>query len=272
MFKVISTVISTAISFVICLTAACPGHAADGNGDQEFKGNTGNKQNKKSTGTTDTTGFAVEHLKAASGVTYQIFPQGNFVFEFCITRPSTTDSDIVLCIPAAFTRHDNKIDGVFISNGVIGNASAINHELGGAMVIENGQCKLLATNKATTLSAAFLESVQKAKGSLFQQFLIVHNGSPATFRDQSKFQRRAIGLTKQGTFKIFESDKAITFSTFNNDLAALGVSEALYFDMGAWDEGWYRAATTGRTITIGQDRSRTDRQSNWLVLKKVKKT
>ena len=157
MFKVIST----AISFVICLAAACPVQAADGYSVKEFKGNTGNKQNKKSTGTTDTTGFAVEHLKAASGVTYQIFPQGNFVFEFCTTRPSTADKDIVLCIPAAFTRHDNKIDGVFISNGVIGNASAINHELGGAMVIENGQCKLLATNKATTLSAAFLESVQR---------------------------------------------------------------------------------------------------------------
>ncbi len=271
MFKVIST----AISFVICLTAACPVQAAYGNGDKKFKGNTENTRNKGFTDTTKstgTTGIAVEHVKAASGVIYQQFPQDKFVFEFYTTRPSKADKDVMFCIPAAFTRHDNKIDGVFISNGVIGNASAINHELGGAMVIENGQCKLLATNKATTLSPAFLESVQKAKGSLFQQFLIVHKGSPAIFRDQSKFQRRAVALTKQGNFKIFESDKAITFSTFNNDLAALGVSEALYFDMGAWDEGWYRDATTGRIITIGLDRSRTDRQSNWLVLKKVKST
>jgi hypothetical protein len=266
MFKLIST----AISFVICLTAAGPMQAAYGKGDQEFKGNKEKKESAETTKTTGTTGIAVELVKAASGVIYQLFPQGKFVFEFCTTRPSTADKDVVLCIPAAFTRHDNKIDGVFISNGVIGNASAINHELGGAMVIEKGHCKLLATNKATTLSPAFLEAVQKAKGSLFQQFLIVHKGSPAVFRDQSKFQRRAIALTKQGTFKIFESDKAITFSTFNNDLAALGVGEALYFDMGAWDEGWYRDATTGRIIIIGLDRSRTDRQSNWLVLKQVK--
>lgn len=265
MFKVIST----AISFVICLTAACPAQAANGGSDKELKVNTGNKESR---GTKETAGIAFESVKAASGVIYQLFPQGKFVFEFCTTRPSTADKDVMLCIPAAFTRHDNKIDGVFISSGVIGNAGAINHELGGAMVIENGQCKLLATNKATTLTPTFLESVQKAKGSLFQQFLIVHNGSAATFRDQSKFQRRAIALTKQGTFKIFESDKPIAFSTFNNDLAALGVSEALYFDMGAWDEGWYRHATTGRTITIGLDRSHTDRQSNWLVLKKVKNT
>jgi len=266
MFKVIST----AISFVICLTAAGSVQAAYGNSDNEFKGNKEKKESTGTTKTTGTTGITVECVKAASGVIYQLFPQGKFVFEFCTTRPSTADKDVVLCIPAAFTRHDSKIDGVFISNGVIGNASAINHELGGAMAIEKGHCKLLATNKATTLSPAFLEAVQKAKGSLFQQFLIVHKGSPAVFRDQSKFQRRAIALTKQGTFKIFESDKAITFSTFNNDLAALGVGEALYFDMGAWDEGWYRDATTGRIIIIGLDRSRTDRQSNWLVLKQVR--
>lgn len=266
MFKVIST----AISFVICLTAASPGQAADGCSDQELKANQGNKDSTDTTKTTRTTGITVEHVKAASGVIYQLFPQGKFIFEFCTMRPTATDKDVILCIPAAFTRHDNKIDGVFTSNGLIGNANAINHDLGGAMVIRNGQCKLLATNKATTLTPTFLESVQKAKGSLFQQFLIVHNGNPAVFRDQSKFQRRAIALTKQGTFKIFESDKAITFGTFNNDLAALGVSEALYFDMGTWDEGWYRDATTGKTITIGLDRSHTDRQSNWLVLKKVK--
>lgn len=48
-------------------------------------------------------------------------------------RPATSDSNIVLCIPAAFTRHDNNIDGVFIVSGSIGNATAINRELGGAM-------------------------------------------------------------------------------------------------------------------------------------------
>ena len=241
-----SNLVHTAISLVVYLASACPVFAADSKG------------------------IAVERVKAASGVIYQLFPQEKFAFDFRTTRPSTADNDIVFCIPAAFTRQDNKIDGVFISNGVIGNGNATNHELGGAMVIEDGQVKLLATNKGATLTQQFLESVQKARGSLFQQFLLVHNGNPAIFRDQSNFQRRAIGLTKQGTFKIFESDKAITFSTLNNDLATLGVTEALYFDMGAWDEGWYRHATTGKTITIGLDRSKTHRQSNWLVLKKVK--
>lgn len=257
MFKAINTT----IILVLCLASISPAHAVDANSN---KGNTNNKSNES------IAGIAPTSVKAASGVVYQLFPQEKFALDFRTKRPSKADSDIVFCIPAAFTGHDNKIDGVFICNGAIGNGNRINHELGGAMVIENGQGKLLATNKGATLTQQFLESVQKSKNSLFQQFLIVHNGNPAVFRDQSKFQRRAIGLTKQGTFKIFESDKAITFSTFNADLAALEVKEALYFDMGAWDEGWYRHATTGKTITIGLDRSKTHRQSNWLVMKKVK--
>lgn len=258
--------INTTIILVLCLASISPAHAADTNNIKSSNSNTNNRNNKS------IKGIAPTSVTAASGVVYQLFPQGKFALDFRTVRPSTSDSDIVFCIPAAFTGHDNKIDGVFISNGAIGNGNAINHELGGAMVIENGQGRLLATNKGATLTQQFLESVQKSKGSLFQQFLIVQNGNPAVFRDQSKFQRRAIGLTKQGSFKIFESDKAITFSTFNTDLAALGVTDALYFDMGAWDEGWYRHATTSKTITIGLDKSQTHRQSNWLVLKKVKST
>jgi hypothetical protein len=256
--------INTTIILVLCLASISPAHSVDANSNKSSNSDTNNRSNES------IKGIAPTSVTAKSGVVYQLFPQEKFVFDFRTKRPSKADNDIVFCIPAAFTGHDNKIDGVYISNGVIGNANAVNHELGGAMVVENGQGKLVSTNKGATLTQQFLESLQKAKGSLFQQFLIVHNGTPAIFRDQSKFQRRAIGLTKQGTFKIFESDKAITFSTFNNDLATMGVTEALYFDMGAWDEGWYRHATTGKTITIGLDRSKTNRQSNWLVLKKVK--
>ena len=243
-------IVSFAISLLLCATLLTPTQAAD---------SSGTKANK---------GIAVEYVKVPSGNLYRVFAQGKLDFDFCTMRPATADSNIVLCIPAAFTRHDNNIDGVFIVSGSIGNATAINRELGGAMVITNGHCKLLDTNKSALLSFDFLESVRKANGSLFQQFLLVHNGKPAVFRDQSRFQRRAIGLTKQGVYKVFESDKAISFSTFNRDLVSMGVTEALYFDMGAWDEGWYRHATTGKAITIGLDRSRTNRQSNWLILKK----
>lgn len=149
------------------------------------------------------------------------------------------------------------------------NSNQINRELGGAMLIENGHCKLLATNKGATLTKNFLDSVIQNKNSLFQQFLLVQDNKAAVFRDKSKFQRRAICKTSDGTFAVVESDKAITFEIFNNDLVAMKMKEALYADMGAWDEGWYRNLN-GQIKKLGLDRSQTHRQSNWLLLRQAK--
>ena len=218
-------------------------------------------------------GIAPATIRGVSGVTYRLFPQGKLAFDFVVARPSPNDKNIFLCIPVAFTRHDNKIDGVAVSNGQTYqanfNSNQINRELGGAMLIENGHCKLLATNKGATLTKNFLDSVIQNKNSLFQQFLLVQDNKAAVFRDKSKFQRRAICKTSDGTFAVVESDKAITFEIFNNDLVAMKMKEALYADMGAWDEGWYRNLN-GQIKKLGLDRSQTHRQSNWLLLREAK--
>ncbi len=211
-----------------------------------------------------------KRVKLASGVVYTLFPQGNLAFDFVVARPSPMRADIQLCIPAAFTTPHHQIDGIFISNGAIGNENAVNKDLGGAIIIENGKCRLFSLDKGAALNEEVLRGVQQAQGSLFQQFLIVHECKPASFKDTRKFQRRAICETSKGTFGIVESDRPISFATFNDDLVALGIKEALYADMGAWGEGWYRNATTDKIIKIGLDRSLTNKQSNWLLLKKSK--
>ncbi|CAN5149541.1 hypothetical protein BH10CYA1_BH10CYA1_60170 [soil metagenome] len=215
--------------------------------------------------------FSPKRIKTTSGVTYTMFPKGKLVFDFVVSRPARTQSEVYLCIPSAFTTPYDQVDGVYISNGLIGNAHGVNKELGGAMLIENGQCKLLSTNKGTMITEKFLNDVQRGRGSLFQQFLIVHDGKAASFKDKSRFQRRAVCETTKGTFGVVESDKPITFTTFNDDLVSIGIKEALYCDMGAWDEGWYRSGTTGEVTKIGLDRSLTNRQSNWLLMKAPKK-
>lgn len=214
--------------------------------------------------------FVPKRLQAASGVVYTLYPKGDLDFDFVVSRPSETQGDIYFCIPAAFTTPYDQVDGVYISNGAIGNAHGVNTELGGAMLIESGRGKLLSTDKGKMITAEFLQNVQKSRGSLFQQFLIVHEGMASSFKDKSKFQRRAVCETTRGSFGVVESDRPITFSTFNEDLVALGMKEALYCDMGAWDEGWYRAGTNAKVTRIGLDRSLTRRQSNWLVLKASK--
>lgn len=211
--------------------------------------------------------FAPKRVTAASGVVYTLYPKGKLIFDFVVSRPAETQADIYLCIPSAFTTPYDQVDGVYVSNGLIGNAHGVNKELGGAMLIENGNGKLLSTNKGSLLTDTFLEDVQKRGGSLFQQFLIVHECKAASFKDKSKFQRRAVCETTKGTFGIVESDRPITFTTFNDDLVALGMKEALYCDMGAWDEGWYRSGKDSEVTKIGLDRSLTNRQSNWLLLR-----
>lgn len=213
-------------------------------------------------------GVPVKTARAPSDVIYRLWPQGDLAFAFRTTRPSTKDADVVLSVPAAFTTYDNKIDGVFICEGIMGNAGGVNKEIGGAITIDGGNCQLMSTLKGSLLTPTFLEAIQKSGGSLFQQFLVVNNGKAASFRDKSKFQRRAVVKFKKGSFGIVESDRAITFNTFNDDLVWMGADQALYLDMGAWDEGWFRDATTGKTVVIGNDRSLTHKQSNWLVLRR----
>lgn len=212
-------------------------------------------------------GISPKRVTAESGVVYTLYPQGELAFDFVVSRPAETQTDICLCIPAAFTTPYDRVDGVYISNGSIGNAHGVNNELGGAMLIENGKAKLLSTDKGRMITEQFLQGVQKSHGSLFQQFLVVHACKAASFRDKSKFQRRAVCETTKGTFGVVESDRPITFTMFNDDLVSLGMKEALYCDMGAWDEGWYRSGTTLKVTKIGLDRSLTHRQSNWLLLR-----
>lgn len=51
------------------------------------------------------------------------------------TRPLKSDSAVVFCCAAAFTLLENdKIDGLFIENGTT-KVSAVNHSLGGGIVI-----------------------------------------------------------------------------------------------------------------------------------------
>lgn len=205
--------------------------------------------------------------KAPSGVVYTLYPQGDLDVDWKVSRPKREDKNIILVIPAAFTTHDDKIDGAYISDGVIGNPS-VNKELGGAIVLEKGKVKLLSTNKGAMLTKDFLNEVAQNKGSLFQQFLVVHNGTAATFKDKGKYQRRAFVEFNKGSFGIVESNIDIPFATFNNDLVWMGAKNALYMDMGAWDEGWYRDAVIKKIGIIGNDRSLTYKQSNWMVYTK----
>jgi hypothetical protein len=206
----------------------------------------------------------IKSTKTPSGNEYTLFYQGDLAASFVIKRPKQTEDSVWFCIPCAFTSYVGSIDGVYVCDGKVHHRHFVSDQIGGAGIIQNGTFELIATEKGKLLTNSYLNQLAKKRASLFQQFLIVQDGVPAHFKDKTLFQRRAIAKMKDGQTAIFESKTAITLSQFGQDLKDAGAKNALYTDMGAYGEGWYRDAE--KTVKpLGLDRSLTDKQTNWLV-------
>ncbi|MGZ4034281.1 MAG: hypothetical protein ACXVP4_05415 [Bacteroidia bacterium] len=213
-------------------------------------------------------GLLVENKKAASGYNYTIFYKNNLLLDVSLKRPDKNDKNILLCIPGAFTDLQTSfVDGLYIDNGQIHNKDKINHSLGGAIKIINGDCEIFPTEKGKLLNDSLIKSLVAAKGSLFQQIQMIEKGVGAKYKDVKLFQRRAIVKLKGNKTAIIESYENITLSVFTKDLLELGTVDALYTDMGAWDEGWYKNTGDDKIITIGRMKTQTEKQCNWVVLK-----
>lgn len=209
-------------------------------------------------------GISVSIMTGQSGTEYHLYQKNDLDIGWQTTRPSKDNTKVKLCIPAAFTTKSGTVVGIYCQNGEVKNRRQISKPIGGAIIITDGKFSIFPTRKGTCFTDEFVKSLETRKASLFQQFQVVEKGVPAKFKDQKRFQMRAIVKFKDGREGIIESDTAITFKTFNTDIAALGVDDGLYTDMGGWDEGWYRDPKSSRLVTIGLDRTKTGRQTNWV--------
>lgn len=210
-------------------------------------------------------GLTIESVKGASGTPYHIYEKNDLRIGWEIKRPDKTNKKIKLCIPAAFTTTTGTVVGVYAYKGKVGNANRVSKPIGGALQITNGKFKIFPSSNGACFTKEFLASVEKSGSSLFQQFQLVDKGTPAKFKDKKIFQMRAIAKFKDNREAVVESVDAIDFKRFNGDLAAMGVEDAMYTDMGAWDEGWYRDPKTSALVPMGNDRSLTHKQTNWIV-------
>lgn len=213
----------------------------------------------------------VTYKKSEAGNHYTFFHQDGFLFSFDTTRPSREDKTVFLCIAGAFTRlEDGKIDGFYMKNGKAFNSKKVNHGIGGALVIRNGKIDIPDTKKGKIFNDSLIQVLKNQKASVFQQIKIVSEGIASGFKDESLFQRRAIIIDKAGNAAVVESSKPMTLKQFSSDLAALGAQQALYTDMGGWDEGWFRDEKN-YPVTIGKILTSTSRQCNWVTLRRLKK-
>lgn len=190
----------------------------------------------------------------------------------CITnqRPLKHDTSTVFVCAAAFTLLENDaIDGLFIDSGDV-KVKWVNHSLGGGIVIpeksSNSAATIFGTDMGNALDSMFIDSVAGMHASFFQQIQLVRDGQALRFQKEfSKFQRRALCIW-HGELVVVESKTACTMQKFANVLKSCGIQNALYVDMGSWDEGWYRTQQ-GEQVTIVLMRNETDRQSNWFVFR-----
>ena len=213
--------------------------------------------------------ISLESKTGKSGTAYTFFKKNACKIAFTNLRPDKKDASVLLCIPAAFTNTGNDhIDGIYAIKGEVDNRNLINKTLGGVCYIEKNSCRIFQSGKGRLFNDSLFQVVKARKISFFQQIQCVQNGKAASFADKKIFQRRGIAVLKDHSVAIIESKEAITLKVFSEDLAALGVVDLIYTDMGAWDEGWYRNPDTGIPKTIGRDLSQTARQSNWVIFQK----
>lgn len=215
-----------------------------------------------------TNDLKIEKKKTKSGYNYTIFTTSTSKLDVSLTRPLKTDDNILICTAGAFTDLQNlMVDGLYIDHGKVLNKTKINTSLGGAIKIINGECEIFPTSKGKLLTDSLINFIVAKKGSLFQQIQMVEKGAGAKYKDVKLFQRRAIVKLKGNKMAIIESYENITLSAFTTDLMELGAIDALYVDMGAWDEGWYKNPADNKITTIGRMKTQTDKQCNWVVFK-----
>lgn len=181
--------------------------------------------------------------------------------------PSIDDTSIALCVEAAFTGEKLKefkssnVAGDYIIDGLLHKGYKCKANTGFLCTV-NGQPFISDLSN--------LSDYLETKETLFQQILLVQNGKDvyknSPIKPNARNIYRAACITSNGNFAIIQSLSKASLKFFISSLIKLGVSDALYLDMGTgWNYGWYRQTSDSPAIKFFE--VRTPYQTNWLVIK-----
>lgn len=210
-----------------------------------------------------------EPRTTARGSQYTIFHPDKLAIRVVTSRPAPTDEQVQLSVAGAYTDLDtNRPLDLLVCQGQMLQSQAKVGFLDGVLTIVDTTLTISRIAKGQTPPAAELARVQHRKGTVLLQELLVHQGQNQRPAGGSRFQRRALAEWPGHRFAVVESTADnLTMQQFAADLIELGATNALYLDMGDWDEGWYRAGNGG-VVKLGHLRTETPRQSNWLVFER----
>ncbi|MBR1622981.1 MAG: hypothetical protein IJ675_03615 [Pseudobutyrivibrio sp.] len=193
---------------------------------------------------------ADETLIYDTNTVYVIFPKYSDVNLVCKNRPSKLDKSVYWCSGAAFQHtvsldfSQENIEGDHAVSGTL-YESKYNKDSYGAFTCVDGQFSFEFDNPTKAIKDA-----AEAGGSGFMQFGLIHNGENVM---DFKFPRvrcyRALAELN-GNLCIIDSCRMMRFDDFIDELTRLGVTNALYMDMGAgWNYSWYRN-DSGKVVTL----------------------
>jgi hypothetical protein len=206
-----------------------------------------------------------EQRKTAKGTLYSLFHPQNLAVRVVTRRPDVGNSHYLLSVAAAYTDlQTNQPLDLLVCGGRVLQPTAKVGFLDGALTILGNIYTISRLAKGQSPPSTRLEQVRAGKGTLLLQELLVLQGKNQRAAGGSVFQRRALVEFANHRFAVVESaSNYLTMKQFGDDLLELGAKNALYLDMGDWDEGWYK--TRGQVVKLGNRRTETARQSNWLV-------
>ena len=172
-----------------------------------------------------------------------LFPAYSTVDLRCGNMPDSSEGKVILFAEAAYTRtplerefRHCKIAGDHVSKGIRYNGYRCCRNTG-AFVYYGGKWKFMYQDYS-----AELDSAAKYGGAAFAQEMMIHNSDiKRTVRGDGNINVFRALCELNDRLCIIESLEDIRFGDFKSSLKEIGVSEAIYLDMGVgWNYAWYR--------------------------------
>ena len=185
-----------------------------------------------------------------TGTLYVFFPEYSDIDHVTGNRPSKSDESITWCSGAAFQHSvslgfsEVDVEGDHAVNGTL-YESPYNRDTFVAFTFADGK---YAFNFENT-SEAIKKAAEKG-GSGFMQFGLIRDGEAVMNFERPRARSYRTMAELNGNLCIIDSVKMMHFTEFMEELKKLGVTNAIYMDMGAgWNYSWYREVS-GKVRTL----------------------
>lgn len=176
---------------------------------------------------------------------HAIDPIKSFTIEGKLVFTDKYDPDAKVCIPAAYTGTNGKIEGQYRINGIIKGGKGLKERVS------------LHPTKGIVISTQW----QSNNG--FQQHVLIKDGKMRKFRDKRRFRRRALcnDASNPDSLFIIETKCRMTMNEFAEVLSKHSTN-AVNLDMGRWGYGWNEKRKLSRWAAPFKSW-----QTNWIVVK-----